>query len=161
MIRALALLIALAPGLAEALSCTPWGVTDAYLSADASPRDHIIVRGALQFDERLWPQVDLNRQDETPPLTLIPGRIEGHAFSRNGPDVPFAIDVTVQVACFGPWCAGPAQGDVLAFVERTDDGHAVSFDPCGGTVFARPTADQIKAVTRCLKGRRCPATGFQ
>ena len=158
--RWLALVLAFAPALAHALSCSPWGVTDAFIEADAAAEDYVIVQGSLRFDETLWPEVDMDRQDETPPLTVIPGRIEGHAFSRRGPDIPFATDVLVRVSCAGPWCPGPLTGDVLAFLEKRPYGYAAHFAPCGDGVFPAPNADQIRAVTRCIRGRSCPPTTF-
>lgn len=41
--RIFALCLIIMPSLAEALSCLPWGVTDAYLAADTADGAYVIV----------------------------------------------------------------------------------------------------------------------
>lgn len=160
MIRWLAAWAALVPSLAHALSCTPWGVTDAFIRADAAKETYVLATGTLTFEERLLPEVDWNAQDNTPPLTQIPARLKGQALARRGDAVPFETDVTLRVHCFGPWCAGASSGDVLAFLQRSDEGYSISTDPCGGDLFSAPTSEQLKQVQNCLKGRRCRPSSF-
>lgn len=155
MIRALALCLAIVPSLGHALSCLPWGVTDAYLQADAADAAYIIVEGDLTFDERLLPQVDMDNQGDTPPLTVIPARIKGHAWGR-GTDVPFEADVTLNVECYGPWCAGAPLGRVLAFLRKDADGYSINTNPCGWHVFGEPSDDQMADVRTCMAGGACP-----
>ncbi|MEM7630474.1 MAG: hypothetical protein AAF227_00435 [Pseudomonadota bacterium] len=155
--RIFALCLIIMPSLAEALSCLPWGVTDAYLAADTADGAYVIVQGQLDFNEDLLPQADWDNQTDTPALTLIPGRISGRAWGRST-DVDFETDVTLRVRCYGPWCAGAASGEVLAFLRKEEGRYSISTNPCGGNLFGAPTHAQIAATRACLKGGACKPT---
>lgn len=155
--RWLVILLILIPLPALALSCLPYGVTDAYLEAKASPDAYVVVLGELQFPSAAVPQVDWNKQGDVPPLTEIPATFKGHALTQRGIDFPLRTDVTLEVECSGPWCPSPKPGPVLAFLRKTGGGsYAVSTNACGGFVFGKPTTKQITAVKDCLAGRGCP-----
>ncbi len=154
--RWLALALVALPMPALALSCMPFGVTDAYLKADASADAYVPVLGMLQFDASAVPQVDWDRQGEVPPRTTIAAVFKGHALTQRGIEVPLASDVTLEVECSGPWCPSPKPGPVLAFLRKTEDqGYAVSINACGGFLFGSPSPEQISAVEDCLAGRAC------
>lgn len=154
--RWLALVLAVLPIPALALSCLPYGVTDAYLEADASADAYVPVLGTLQFDVSDVPQVDWDRQGDVPPLTVIDAVFDGHALTQRGIALPLATDVSLEVECSGPWCPSPKPGPVLAFLRKTGDrGYAVSINACGGFLFGQPSPEQISSVKDCLAGRGC------
>ena len=155
----LGIVLALVPIQAKALSCVPWGVTDAYLQADSAPASYIVVFGDLTFNPALLPQVDPERQGETPPLTQIPASFAGQAVVARGADVSFSANITLEVQCFGPWCAQPVPGKVLAFVRQDGDGYVVQDNPCGGHLFMDPRRDQIRQVRQCMRGQACLPLG--
>ena len=157
--RWLGLVLALLPMQAQALSCLPWGVTNAYLQADEAKETYYIVVGDLAFDPARLPKVDPERQDETPPVTLIPATFAGQAIVAQGGDVSFSTNVTLEVRCYGPWCARPQPGRVLAFVRKDDAGHFIQDNPCGGHIFANPRRDQLQQVRQCMRGRQCLPLG--
>lgn len=153
------LLIALAlvlPQTAMALSCMPYSVETAYVEAREAKERYYVVRGALSFDPRKMPKVDLERQGDTQPMTHVPAELRGKALSKSGFAVPFDHDVTLAVACFGPWCADvPLKSDVLVFVRNTPEGYVIATNPCGGFLFADPNPAMIRAVKACFAGQRC------
>lgn len=160
MIRALAICLTLLPSLAQALSCVPWDVTNAYLRADAAEEAYVPVLGTLEFDETLLPVVDLIRQDHVPPLTEIPARFEGHALGPRGGVVAFVTDVTLKVQCFGPWCPSAVSGPVLGFLQKEGQTYSLTTDPCGSDMFSNPAPEQIKALRDCLDGGPCAPKAF-
>lgn len=159
--RFLAFCLALAPGAALALSCTPWSVTNAYLEADAAPERYVPVIGTLSFDENALPFENLDDQNATPPLTKIPARFEGHALhSRRSQDVPFSSLVILEVACFGPWCSSWQSGPALALLRHDADGYTAAINPCGGFLFDL-SDENISDLRRCLRGGRCEPVGWE
>lgn len=157
MIRALiGLWVMLCAGPVLALSCMPHGVTDAYHEAAAAKERYVIVTGTLQFDPRKLPKVDFERQDETPPSTLIPGQIRGQILDRRGFLQPFSQPVTIDVQCFGPWCAILKNGaPYLAFLQKSEDGYSLATNPCGGFAFTNPTGEMLRQVKICFNGGLC------
>ena len=155
-----ALLMTMLPVQALALSCMPYGVTDAYLDAAESTETYLVVLGQLTFDEARLPTVDFNNQDATPPLTRIKGSISGVQLGRKGQRAAFTQDIDLHVQCFGPWCSQPSRGQALAFLEKTPEGYVLATDPCGGFLFNKPTREQIQAVQQCLDGGTCEESDF-
>ena len=148
---ALALLLQTSPGLA--LSCLRPDVARSYAEAAASDRQYVVVHGTLSFRESRLPQAVGN---DSPPMTEIRARLTGKALSRTGFDHEFDRNITLRVACFGPWCGGAASGEpYLGFIERGPDGYALEVTPCGGLAFANPTDDMLGQVVRCFQGERC------
>lgn len=152
----LAALIAVTPVSAIALSCTPHSVEVAYQQADADEARFVIVRGSLDFDAGELPKGGVENQGSTVPLTRIKATLLGRALSKKGFSTPFNKPVTLEVACYGPWCARPQIGhDVLAFVEVAQDGGVIATDPCGGYLFNSPVPKMIRAVKSCFAGKTC------
>lgn len=146
----------LAAGPALALSCTPHRVDETYAEAEAAADAYRVVHGVLHFDERLLPRVDMASQDRVPPETRIPARITGQALGRGGFVTPFAAEITLEIQCFGPWCAG-AGSDMpyLAFLRQTREGYALRITPCGGFAFAKPSQEALQLVISCQAGGPC------
>lgn len=154
MISVISLLMA--PIQASALSCLPQSIEAAFTSADEAKAEYIIVRGALAFDTGALPEVDFSRQQETPPMTRIEAVLSGKSLTSAGFSVPFDQQVTLEVACYGPWCAKPLSGsDVLAFVEDGPDGFTVATNPCGGYLFDTPKPALIRKLEACFAGAEC------
>lgn len=156
--RLLTAILSTLPLPALALSCIPYGVSDAYLEAATAKEAYVPVLGLLSFDVTLNPQVDWENQQDTPATTLIPATFTGDALTVRGVDTPFATDVVLEVRCLGPWCASPQPGPVLGFLRKTSHSYVLSTHACGGYMFGRPDAGQIKQVRDCLAGKSCQAT---
>ncbi|WP_223421048.1 hypothetical protein [Tateyamaria pelophila] len=157
MMRWAAGLLSILPMPALALSCVPYGVTDAYLEAEASADAYVPVLGTLEFDASAVPQVDWDKQGDVPALTEIPAVLKGDALTPRGTTRPLETSVTFEVKCSGPWCPSPKPGRVLAFLRETGEaGFGVSIGACGGFLFGNPKPEQVNAVKDCLTGRACP-----
>ncbi|UWR22745.1 hypothetical protein [Sulfitobacter sp. S190] len=153
---ALTVLVAGFPLPALALSCMPYSVENAFLDAQASKAQFVVVRGMLDFDESLLPRVDWDNQSATPPLTTLEAELIGTSLTNAGFSLPFDRRVTLEIACFGPWCASAEKGtEMLAFVELGADGPVVATNPCGGYLFGRATDAMFKTVERCMSGGEC------
>lgn len=141
---------------AVALTCLPPDVVRAYHYAAEAEGAYIVVHGRLVFDEKRLPQVDWDRQQDTPPDTLIPARLTGHALSLEGFKTRFSRRITINAQCFGPWCAGAVSGaESLTLLERTESGYVLRLDPCGGMGFAEPSQGNLEQVVQCLRGKAC------
>ena len=156
--RALVLFLALMlPVQAAALSCSRPSVERTYAAVAAAKETYVIVQGRLTFDPRKLPR-DGDGARKPAKLTRIEARLAGKSLTSNGFSVPFDHPVTLEVACFGPWC-GRAEngGQVLAFLKRSKDAYALEVNPCGGSVFANPKPKMLKQVVRCHQGGNCKA----
>lgn len=154
MMRLLAFVIAVWPQGALALSCMSWGVQNAYLEAEASADGYVPVLGTLHFDKSRLPIVDLSRQEQVPASTSIPASFQGLVIGRRG-DQPWSTNLTLDVACYGPWCSQPKPGPVLALLRKNGGQYRLETNPCGGFLFVSPTEAQVRALRDCLAGRTC------
>jgi hypothetical protein len=141
---------------AAALSCLAPTVEGTFDNAQKSADAYVVVNGELTVDMRKMPRANEITQ-QSPDMTLIPANIEGHSLSKAGFQTPFKKAITLEVACFGPWCGGMQSGaDVLAFLRRDNNGaYALGVNPCGGDVFVTPPPEMLKQVERCFKRGRC------
>lgn len=155
MIRALGLaVLVMAGGPALALSCLRPDVARTYSQAAASETSYIVVVGELTFDERRLPRGDGAQQDRR--NAVIPARMDGVSLSKAGFTTPFSRTITLEVACFGPWCGGAKSGvPYLAFLEKRGGRYVLVADPCGSSAFAKPTKAQVQQVERCAGGLDC------
>lgn len=157
--RFLVLILGVLPLPAFALSCMPFGVSDAYLEAAAAEESYVPVLGNLSFDPGLVPKVDWNNQTNVPQTTLIPATFEGDALNVRGVAQPFSTDVVLEIGCAGPWCPSPTPGHSLAFLRKTSHSYVLVVGACNGFLFGDPSEEQVKQVKDCLAGRRCqPST---
>ncbi len=151
---ALASLILTGP--AAALSCLRPDLATTFERINAAPETYFAIHGTLDFDETQLPKVDIDNQQATPPETQIPARLRGEALGRIGFTRPFDGPVTLNVQCFGPWCAQPPAGDaVLAFVRQDADGFSLTLDPCGGDAFFSPAPALLDTAHRCFTDGAC------
>ncbi len=145
---------------AMALSCLPVDVPASFKRAQEDSAQWIIVKGRLTFDESKLPETDWDRQELTPQKTRIPARFRGKSLTRAGFTNTFKTPLTLEVQCAGPWCAGAASGEYLAFVRKDAGGYTAIAAPCGGWLFANPTPTQLGQAQQCLTGGPCEPEGF-
>jgi hypothetical protein len=148
----------LAPVPALALSCLPQTVEGTYQRAADSEDVYIVVHGRLTFNAAKLPRN--GSATHTPDrMTRIPAEIQGKSLSKAGFKVPFDQKITLEVACYGPWCGSAQSGqDVLAFLKRGPDGYSLESNPCGGNLFGTPKVGMLKQVRTCFNGGACAAT---
>lgn len=138
-----------------ALSCLPHDVSAVYQDAADSKDRYMVVVGKMVFDERQLPTTDMSDQNR-PPDTRIPAQLKGLALSRSGFRHPYDEKITLNVQCFGPWCASAKSGSTyLAFVNLDADIPEVEVAPCGGYAFAAPTKTMKQQVIDCRNGGEC------
>lgn len=159
--RTLAAVFMLMAGPALALSCMAPDVAETYLRADAAEEAYVVVDGRIIFDESRLPITDWENQQDTPAQTQIPAQMIGKSLGTGGFKARFEREITLNVLCAGPWCAGARSGaPVLAFVERSEAGYTLTLGPCGGDVFT-PTPEVLDTVRQCFEGGPClPQTGL-
>lgn len=155
--RALACLIAgFAPVPALALSCLPYPIEAAWTDAAQSSQSYVVVHGTLRFDPAMLPRTDPANAAMTPPRTQIPAHLSGRLLGEGGFATPVDLDLTLVVLCYGPWCAGAADGaDALAFLRETPAGYVLEVNPCGGFLFGAPTPEMTQRVADCFLGADC------
>lgn len=154
--RVLVFLVAcMLPVQVAALSCIRPSVERSYAEAAAAKETYVIAQGRLTFNQRKLPR-DGDGTRKPAKLTRIDAQLVGKSMTSNGFNVPFDHPVTLEVACYGPWC-GRAEngGQVLAFLKRSKGGYALDINPCGGRAFANPKAKMLKQVVQCHKGGNC------
>lgn len=147
--------LAVVPHMALALSCVPYAVQDAFVSARDAQERYVVVRGQLDFDPAQVPPRDMTKQN--PDTIIVSGHLRGKSLSNAGFTYRYDKPVTVTLSCVGPWCAGAEPGsEVLAFVALGADGDGVIANhPCGGYLFTRPTAQMLRDVRQCFAGKEC------
>ena len=144
-----------APVPALALSCVRPSVERTYSQAQKSSDTYVVVHGRLLFNDRKLPRSGSSSQNP-PKLTKIPATLKGRSLTKAGFATPFDRNITLNVACFGPWCGSAGSGmDVLAFIKKGKGGYTLAIDACGGEMFANPTGANLKQVASCFKRGRC------
>lgn len=141
----------------HALSCVPYGLDNAIYEVATSEDGYVAAVGTLTFNERKLPKVDMSRQDDTPPITLIPARLKGTALNKKGFTQPFSTRLDLAIKCYGPWCSSAQSGtEALVFLQKTDTGYTLNTNPCGGHIFANPSKADLKQVEQCYLQGNCP-----
>lgn len=144
-----------APLPALALSCVAPLVERTFHEAKEAAAEYLIVHGRLTLDQRKLPS-DGTTHSNPPKMTMVPATLNGLSLNKSGFHVPFDQNITLEVACFGPWCGSVANGaDVLAFVRRDNGHYALGINPCGGHVFAPAKPAQLKQAKQCFTGGVC------
>lgn len=140
----------------SALSCQPWSHLHAWHAAAQVETLYLIVRGSLLFDETELPVTDWDNQQVRPQLTQLSAYLTGDQLGRNGFATSFRQSVTLEVLCYGPWCASAVSGEsYVLFVELREQDFVVSINPCGGSIL--PAAEQIESdLMNCMRGAQCP-----
>ncbi|MEP5151867.1 hypothetical protein [Planktotalea sp.] len=123
---------------------------------------YVVATGTLSFNERKLPKVDMARQDKTPPTTRIQARLKGKALTKSGFTHDLNTRLTLEVKCYGPWCARPASGKAaLTFLKQTENGYELSTNPCGGHIFVDPSRETLDSVAQCYLTGKCPKSQFR
>lgn len=139
-----------------ALSCVQPNVADSFREAVAASEDYVVVYGILKFDDRLKPEPDFSSIDAEG--TKIPARLEGKALNKSGFRADFMQDVTLDLACFGPWCGDAKSGvKYLAFLRKSGSEYVFTADPCGSWAFQDASRAQLEQARQCMRGN-CPAS---
>ena len=145
----------LAPVPALALSCIAPSVERTFHEVNDAPESYVAVHGRLTLDTQKMPR-DGSTQYQPPKMTKVPATLNGFSLDSAGFHLPFEHDITLEVACFGPWCGSVANGaDVLAFVRREGGRYALAINPCGGHVFTPVKSAQLLKVQQCFNGGTC------
>ncbi|MGC1495299.1 MAG: hypothetical protein WA790_05780 [Sulfitobacter sp.] len=154
--RIIACVLALcAPFPALALSCVAPSVERTYEYAQKSSATYVVVHGKVTFNDRKLPREGSTSQNP-PKMTKISATLSGRSLSKSGFSTPFQQAITLEVACFGPWCGSGENGmDVLAFLKKGKGGYTLAIDPCGGEVFVNPQPAKLKKVESCFKRGQC------
>lgn len=146
-----------APIPALALSCFAPQIERSFAGYDAAEEEYLVVHGGLTLDLAKLPK-GMTSDPAPPRMTHVAAQLAGYALTGAGFTVPFDHDVTLEVACIGPWCGGAQTGkDILGFVRRGADGFALAIHPCGGAVFWEPEPAMLKRVQQCLTEKDCAA----
>lgn len=150
MIRAMACVLALAATPAGALSCRMPDAGLTYDQAAASPSQYAVVVGTVDFDPKRLPEHRSGGQVQK--NTAVPARVTGRALDTNGFLTPFRRDVTLDVLCFGPWCASmEPDKPYMMFLELRSDGYALTLTPCNDFAFANPDRKMLERITLCFQ----------
>lgn len=151
----MAVLLALSPVSAVALSCMPHSVEAAFKEAQSAQEQFVVVQGRLDFDQKHTGK-KRKKYDPKPATVVIDAQLTGQSLSHSGFSTPYAKPVRVVLECFGPWC-GKVQrgGQVLAFVETRGSKRVISVNPCGGFLFHNPTKKMLSKIKQCFAGKRC------
>jgi len=153
---ALRAIAAVVPAPALALSCLPFGVTDAYLEAQASNDRYIVVVGDLTFDPAALPKTDWANQAATPDRAVFYGAMDGASWSGNRFGRAFVGRVTLNFECAGPWCASAETGQkTVAFLREVGPTYVADIRPCGGMIFQNVDRAAMRDLTQCLEGGPC------
>lgn len=134
----------------------PPDVNRMWTAAEQSDAPHVVAIGTLSFDKARLPKTDWNNQAATPALTQIPARFKGMGLTRGGFTSTMQMRVTLDVQCFGPWCASAVTDTpYLLFLRKDADGSHAVFDPCGGLAMPNPSEEVEKHMTACMNGADC------
>ncbi len=141
---------------AQALSCVPWGVSDAYLAAAQSNRSYAILQGRVSFDARRLPKAPSGNPNAAPPITQFRGSFDGALLGAHDFDRAVEADVVIEVQCLGPWCGKPKPGgEYLLFAEQRGRDLILRFDPCGRFAFSSDLQARRKELLDCHRGQSC------
>ncbi|KAA2312899.1 hypothetical protein DL237_16360 [Pseudooceanicola sediminis] len=149
---ALATLVA---GPAQALSCLAPDVARSFDEASTSDARYMVLHGTLDRGTPSLPEQDLTNPD--PEVQRLPALVRGKALTEDGFSAAVQAQITMELGCTGPWCAAlPENGEVLAFIELTNNGPILRLNACGGHLFADPSPEQIALIESC-QADGCPA----
>ncbi|MEM7074763.1 MAG: hypothetical protein AAGA28_15505 [Pseudomonadota bacterium] len=150
------LLVLLSAGPVLALSCLKPDVNTTFREAVRASEDYVVIYGILQFDGAAQPGQDFSQVE--PETTRLPARLEGQALGKAGFRTAFAQDITLELACFGPWCGQAEPGaKYLAFLRDDRSHYVLTADPCNSWLFRDPSPSQLDAARQCMKGQCAPA----
>lgn len=129
-----------------------------YAEAAGAEAAYVVVHGKLDFDPAEMPPSETT--DPAPEGRELRATLHGKGLTEAGFDTPFTRSLTLEAQCLGAWCAQAEPGiEVLAFVEKRDEGYRLVLTPCGGMAFQEPTDEDLDRVVACYQGSACEAAG--
>ena len=161
MIRLLVCVLALFPTLTFAqvtIDCRIPDVASTFERLREENQSFIVVQGSPEFDTA-------QRSAETEYEFEFSGRFTGTALGIFGFNRPFDAAVTYRFTCASftgeTMCGSLRPGvEILAFLERTDQGLTLVQPLCGDTVFRRYLDDHAKMARKCFLGIGCRSDYF-
>ncbi|MEM6308255.1 MAG: hypothetical protein AAF701_09750 [Pseudomonadota bacterium] len=155
----IAMLLCLLASSGFGLSCVPPSAQAMYTYADASDTRYLPVVGTFTVSkDTVQSEQTLEHSHKGNNFTA---QFSGKALTQQGFHAPFDTDVSVQIACAGPWCGHlPTDFGMLTLLEqRDDDTYRLLLGPCAlATLPARK--DYVQAFVRCHKGGPCDAPQY-
>ena len=147
-----ALLAALLPAQASALSCLRPEIDALWTRATEGEARYTVALGRLDFNAASLPQTG----DARPRPVYLPARFTGNGLTQQGFDAPMSLNVALEVRCIGPWCGSATPGqELVAFLRQQPDGWVVELAPCGGMVWPEPDAAVRARLLACMQGADC------
>ncbi|MEM8822358.1 MAG: hypothetical protein AAGF30_02005, partial [Pseudomonadota bacterium] len=137
---------------AMALSCMRPSVAQTFQTLNAAEETYVIVHGTFEPlpGGPTEPAGDVNDRQSYD----LQARFRGDLATAMGFDRSIDVIVTVEIGCAGPWCGTVPEGDVIAFLERREEGFAFSAGPCPfGALPATPEAEAL--ALSCLRAGPC------
>jgi hypothetical protein len=161
---ALAVPLALASGMAAALSCADYSIRDAYWTHEASPETYLLVQGSFT-NLTLVEAVATAETDQgiAPGKTTYAARFTGFKPSARAFDQPFEAEVTLVFPDFsmigGGYDSALAVDGLpglngLVWLRDTGAGYALTAELCAPLIDTDPGS--VKPALRCLAGGYCP-----
>ena len=145
-------LLAVTAGPALSLSCMKPDPARSYTQAAEAEEAYLVVHGKLSHNPDAVPERKSGEQPISFPATLTGAFLQADGFHG-----AFAAPLTVTVDCAMTWCgeAPESSVDVLAYLQETPTGYALTLGPCGGWMFTDPTTEDLDRVVSCHTGGDC------
>lgn len=145
---------------ANALSCMRPDVASSFVWANESEDTYVVLLGSLDVpvSDRQVLRPRMQGADPNPEDTRIRVGFSGEALGASGFGPTALSEVILVLQCLGPWC-GSIRGNqrIMTFAKQTDEGYVVTVDPCYGSVFTDPSAEDVAQVEACMRGEACEA----
>lgn len=149
----------LVAGQVHALSCVPTDVAQSYLWADEAEEQYVILLGQYAFDPQDLPPRVLDNPEIGAEFAPVTATFSGKALTADGFTQDLSRQVDLQVQCAGNWCGGLTPDvTVLSFVRLDGTDLTLDLEPCFGTAFTQPSAEDIARVETCVSGPCEPQT---
>lgn len=156
MTRALsaALALALLAQPAAALTCAQPSMQASFNAANAADATYVLARGSFTPlpDQPTEAEGGTNDKQDYTVETVFAGDLA----TPQGFVQPAEFPITVAIGCEAAWCGAVPEGEVVALVERRDDGFVLEQGPCPR--FALEATDPVvNAALACVRGEDCDA----
>lgn len=139
---------------ASALSCLRPDSARTFQFASDAEENYVVLMGTFDFDV---PQRPRSNTINNPQTVVVPARFDGMFLGATGFKSEAEFDLTIAFTCAGSWCGSipPNAGELLAFVEQTEDGFFLEVDACGSNTFSDPRNGPMQQVESCMRGEGC------
>ena len=152
MIRIMAVLFLLLPGPATALSCVFPDLATTYKELAAAPQSYVIVYGRYGANPA--------RLSQSRHADILRYKFSGNLIGPNGIGAAFNQPVVVTRSKPRPQFADPGGSiatdrAVLLFFEKLGGKYLMDASICGFRQFYDPSNQDLRKVSRCMKGLSC------